>query len=251
MVDHSGMPLGLKAIKTDSRTFAFGSYLKRGLPAPPPSKDWTKGRKNWGDMLNSKLSCCSIAGIGHAIQIWTLNLGKIVSAPDAAITRYYSKWDGYDPKQPKTTDEGGIELDVLNCWRKEKFAGHGLYAFADPRANNLKEIRQSIALFGGVYIGLNMPLTARKQEVWDVDPKGGDEAKPKSWGGHCVFVPKYDEKSFTCITWGKLKTITVDFWKKYCCEAHTLLGEDWLRSKLAPSGFDKEQLEADLKALKK
>ena len=248
MVDHSRMPLGLKAIKTDSRTFAFGSYLKRGLPAPPPSKDWTKGRKNWGDMLNSKLSCCSIAGIGHAIQIWTLNLGKMTTVPDATIKRYYSKWDGYDPKKPKT-DGGGVELDVLNDWRRDKFAGHRLYAFADPKVKNLTEIRQSIALFRGVYVGLALPLTAQRQEIWTVASKAGRDAKWNSWGGHCVFIPKYDETSFTCITWGKLKTMTVDFWLKYGIEAHTLFGQDWCKSRLSPSGFDHDQLAADLKAL--
>ena len=73
-------------------------------------------------------------------------------------------------------------------------------------------------------------------------PKGGAKAKQRSWGGHCVFVPKYDEHSFTCITWGGLKTMTVAFWKKYCDEAYTLLGEDWLNEKGAPSGFDEAQL---------
>jgi hypothetical protein len=143
-----------------------------------------------------------------------------------------------------------VELDVLNHWQKQGFAGNTLLAFADPKAASLVEIRQSIALFGGVYIGLALPLAAQTQAVWDVAPKAGAKAEPGSWGGHCVFVPKYDEKGFTCITWGALKTMTLAFWKKYCDEAHTLFGKDWLAAKGSPAGFDKAQLEADLKAIR-
>jgi len=105
-------------------------------------------------------------------------------------------------------------------------------------------------LFGGVYIGLALPVTAQSQDVWDVVPKGGVNARKGSWGGHCVFVPKYDAHGFTCITWGGLKTMTVAFWKKYCDEAHTLFGHDWLTDKGSPAGFDQTQLQADLKAIK-
>jgi hypothetical protein len=248
MVDHSTMKLGRKAIKTDSRTLVLGRYLKPGLPPPPRAKDWTRGITKWGAMLNDKLGDCTIAGAAHAIQIWTANTGKMITVPDTTIRRYYEKWDGYVPGKPRT-DNGGIELDVLNDWQKHGFDGNTLTAFADPKRANLTEIRQSITLFGGVYIGLSLPITAQTQDVWDVVPKGGEKAKPNSWGGHCVFVPKYDEKGFTCITWGQLKTMTLAFWNKYCDEAHTLLAQDWLSAKGAPSGFDEVQLLADLKAI--
>lgn len=250
MADHSKMRLGRKAIKTDSRTLALGDYLRPGVPPPPPAADWTKGITDWGMMLNDKLSDCTIAGAAHAVQVWTVNTtGKIVTVPDRTLKSYYEKWDGYVPGKPET-DSGGVELDVLNDWQKKGFAKHKLLAFADPRYTDLVEMRQSIALFGGVYIGLALPLSAQKQEVWDVVPNGGAKAKRGSWGGHCVFVPKYDKKGFTCITWGGLKTMTVAFWKKYCDEAHTLLGQNWFTAKGSPSGFAHDQLMADLKAIK-
>jgi len=168
--------------------------------------------------------------------------------PDPTIESYYENWDGYIPTDP-STDRGGIELDVLNHWKKNGFDGHALLAFADPNPAKLVEIRQSIALFGGVYIGLSLPITAQTQDVWDVVPNGGAKSKPGSWGGHCVFVPKYDAKGFTCITWGQRKTMTLAFWKKYCDEAHTLFGQDWLSAKGSPAGFDQAQLQSDLKAI--
>ena len=249
MVDHSAMKLGRKAIKTDSRTLALGDYLKPSLPAPPPAKDWTCGITSWGMMMNDKLGDCTIAGAAHAVQVWSKCLGAEITVDDKTVLSFYEKWDGYNPSDP-STDNGGIELDVLNNWRKEGFSGHGLLAYATPKFSNLVEIRQSIALFGGVYIGLSLPITAQNQDVWDVVPNGGAKAKKGSWGGHCVFVPKYDEHGFTCITWGGLKTMTLAFWKKYCDEAYALLGQDWLNQKGAPSGFDKAQLQTDLGCIK-
>jgi hypothetical protein len=248
MADHSNMKLGRKAIKTDSRTLALGKYLTPGLPAPPPQADWTKGITSWGMMLNDHLSDCTIAGAAHAIQVWTANNGKMTTVPDATVQSIYEKWDGYVPGHP-STDNGGVELDVLNDWKKQGFAGSKLLAFADPKVANLTEVRQAIALFGGVYIGLALPLTAQNQDVWDVAPNGGAKAKPRSWGGHCVFVPKYDEKTFTCITWGEPKTMTVAFWNEYCDEAHALLSPEWISIKGSPGGFAMAQLEADLKAI--
>jgi hypothetical protein len=43
--------------------------------------------------------------------------------------------------------------------------------------------------------------------------------------------------------------MTLAFWKKYCDEAHTLLGQDWVSVKGAPNGFNQSQLQADLKAI--
>ncbi len=248
-VDHSGMKLGRKAIKTDTRTLMLARYLKPGLPAPPPACDWTKGITGWGMMLNDRLNDCTIAGVGHAIQVWSANNGGIKTVPDNTIESYYEKWDGYVPTNPNT-DNGGIELDVLTDWQKQGFAGHKLVAFADPQVSSLDQIRHSIAMFGGVYIGVSLPLTAQNQDVWDVVANGGASAKKGSWGGHCVFVAKYDKKGFTCISWGQLKTMTVAFWQKYVDEAHTLLGQDWLTSKGSAAGFDEKALLSDLAAIR-
>jgi len=245
VIDHSGMRLGRKAVKTDSRTLMLARYMT-ALPAPPKKRDWSKGITNWGMMKNDQLGDCTIAGAAHAIQVWTANTSNEVTLTDDQVVAAYEKWDGYNPADP-ATDHGGVELDVLKLWQKQGLDGHKLVAFADPSVKNLTEIRQAINLFGGVYIGLSLPLSAQNQDVWDVvkGPKG----KVGSWGGHCVFVMAYDDKSFTCVTWGMVKKMTVAFWKKYCDEAHALLGQDWLAANKAPSGFDLAQLQADLAAL--
>ena len=245
MADHSNMKLGRKAVITDSRTLRLAKYISTGLPAPPPAKDWTKGIANWGMMLNDKLGCCTIAAAAHAVQVWSANTASEVTVPDAQVLQYYEQWDGYKPSEPNT-DSGGVELSVLTNWQKSAFGTHKLVAFADPAFANLEQIRQAINLFGGVYIGVSLPATAQTQTVWDVVPNGGESAKPGSWGGHAVFVPKYDADGFTCITWGELKTMTVAFWNEYVDEAHALLSHDWMAKKGSPSGFKLTELKTDL-----
>jgi hypothetical protein len=245
MVDHSPMRLGRKAIRTDTRTLQLAKYITATLPPAPPEKDWTKGIQNWGMMLNDKHGDCTIAAAAHAVQVWSANTKGEITVPDSVILSYYELWDGYTPSDPNT-DEGGVELNVLTRWTKETFNNHKLIAYADPAYTNLESIRQAINLFGGVYIGIALPITAQKQTVWDVVENGGADAKPSSWGGHAVFVPKYDATSFTCITWGGLKTMTVPFWQQYVDEAHALLSHDWLQTKGSPSGFKLTELKSDL-----
>src|ERR1035438_1443098 len=85
MADHSKMKLGRKAIKTDTRTLAFGDYPPPALPPPPAAADWTKGITSWGLMMNDTLGDCTIAGVGHAVQVWTANTSGIVTVPDPTI----------------------------------------------------------------------------------------------------------------------------------------------------------------------
>jgi hypothetical protein len=246
-----GRRLGRKAIKTDTRTLRLARYLTPTLPAPPTAQDWTKGITAWGMMLNDQLGDCTIAGRQHAIQVWSANLGNEVTLPDADALTAYEQWCGYVDGDA-STDNGGVELDVLTDWKQKGAAldGHELTGFAAANVTNLTEIRQAIALFGGVYIGVSLPLSAQQQTVWDVVPDDGSgDTAAGSWGGHCVFVPKYDASSFTCVSWGELLPMTTAFWNAYCDEAYALFSPDWLANGMAPSGFDAAQLAADLKAI--
>jgi hypothetical protein len=246
--NHGHLKLGRGPAKKDPRTLKLGKYLKPGAPQPPPHADWTNGIASWGMMLNDVHSNCTIAAAAHAVQVWSVHTAKESTVPDNLILKYYEEWAGYNPTDP-ATDGGGVALDIFNSWRKSSFDQHRLLAFAEPALDDFDQVRHAISIFGGVYIGLSLPTTAKTQTVWDVVPNGGDDAKPGSWGGHAVFVPKYDGDTFTCISWGRLFPMTIAFWKEYVEEAHALLGHDWLNHKGSPSGFDLDQLKSDLAAL--
>ncbi len=235
--------LGRRAVKTDSRTLRMGAYLTAALPVPPRSTDWSNGVKDWGVMRNDTLGCCTIAAAAHAVQVFSLNTRSMVTISDDEVLAYYSRWDGYVPGNP-ATDNGGIELDVLNKWKQQEFAGHALTAYADTNIRNPTELKQCIWLFGGLYIGFEVPnfVMQTMPDVWDtVANDGGID------GGHAVFVTGYDDVGLTFISWGKVFKMTWAFWSRYVDEAHALLSPDFINATgLAPVGFDMLQLQDDL-----
>jgi hypothetical protein len=244
MPDFRNMKLGRKAVKTDSRTPRLARYFTSALPAPPPSQDWSKGITAWGMLMNDTLGDCTIAGVGHAVQVFSANAGTEASVTDAEALQYYEQWDGYDPGDP-STDQGGVELDVLTNWKNQGFAGHELSAFAAVTPISTVHVRQAIALCGGVYIGVELPISAQGQEVWDL--VGGPDGAAGSWGGHCVFVCGYDAIGVTCITWGALLKMTWAFWNAYVDECFALISPCFIAENgEAPNGFNLAQLLQDV-----
>ena len=132
------LKLGRKAVKRDSRTLMLARYLTATLPPPPPTVDWSAKLTAFGMMLNDSLGDCTCAGRGHAIQVFSANAGGEVTLTDAQILASYEKFCGYVNGDP-STDNGGIELDVLTDWMQQGPAldGHGLVAFADLNVANL------------------------------------------------------------------------------------------------------------------
>lgn len=259
--DHKTVKLGKGP--AGPRVRPFEGYLKAEFLTPVvPNINYAKSTTSFGMMLNDQLGDCTIAGCGHAEQIWTLNTGEsMMTLPDSAIEQKYELWCGYNHSDP-STDQGGVETDVLGKWVANTFWQHKLLAFIDPLPTNLQHVMKAIELFGGVYIGVQLPVSVQNLNVWDVST--GDNAVPGSWGGHCVFVFGYRTNSdgtitFLCVSWGMIIEITQAFWQyvdpnpdpntnagPYVDEAHALLAEDWLRWTGMPEGFDQAQLMADM-----
>jgi len=237
--------LGRKATRSDPRTLRLASYLPKELPPAPDAMNWMRTKTDWGQMANDRLGDCTIAAVAHAIQVWYNATGNALTYDDQTVVGYYERWAGYDPSDPDT-DQGAVELDILNRWRKEGFGSEKLIAYADPDPHNAEHVKQAIYRFGLVYIGLALPLTAQGQDVWDYVPKTKKNA-PWSWGGHAVVVPRYDEEFLYCITWGQVQKMTWRFWQEYCEESHALLSEVW--KDRATSDFNLPNLESDLSAV--
>ena len=223
--------LGKALPRHDRRTLQLSHYLTPKLPSPPTSLDWTSTITQFGQMLNDNLGCCTIAACAHAIQIWSAVEGTEITVPDTTILKYYSAWAGYVPGE-SWTDRGAVILDILNDWRKQGFGAdpqlmHKLIAYAQVE-NSMLSIQQAMTLFGGVYLGVALPITAQNQVVWDVVPNAGPDGAPYSWGGHAIYCPRYDPSGLWCVTWGGLKLMTWAFVSKYADEIFALLSDDWV-----------------------
>ena len=255
-VDPKKLKLGKQLARHDPRTLLLASYVTTALPTPPDQVDLTSKVNSWGMMENDQLGDCTCAAAGHLIMEWTANAGKkMVTPTDKQIVAAYSAITGYNPATG-ANDNGAVEIDVLNYWRQSGIAGHKIGAYVALEPANHIHIMDSVYIFEGCYIGLQLPVSAQAQvqnhQPWSVPPGGptGD-GKPGSWGGHAVPVVAYDQRGVTVVTWGALQVMTWSFWETYCEEAYAILSNDYLTGKkTTPQGFNMTQLQADLADLK-
>jgi hypothetical protein len=243
--------LGKLAPRSDHRQLRLSKYLPAKLPAAPPSVDWTtKVKLPCGAMKNDELGDCTCAALGHAIQVWTANASTEVTVSDADVLKLYEGACGYVPGDP-STDQGGIEIDVLNYARKYGIGGHKIDAFVALQPENQEHIKLSVDLFGGVYIGVALPNTIQNQgDTWTLDIGKGRDAMRGSLGGHAVFVTGYDAFGLWFISWGQKYRMSWEFWLAYTDESYALLSQLWAPAGAnAPVGFDYAALMADLTAV--
>lgn len=245
MIDPNKVKLGRQPARIDKRTLKLANYLV-GEP-PPPRVDWTPKVSLLGPMLNNVLGDCTIAAKGHLIQTWTANHDQQVIVSDNAIMAGYMEACGYVPGDP-TTDRGGVMLDVLNWWRKSGLDGHKPFAYVSVDPANKTHAKLAVNMFGGLDVGIMLPVSAQDQEVWSVPESGTrGEGTPGSWGGHDVPIVGYGPLGPTCISWGKLITMTWGFFRTYVEEAYAVLAPEWADEGVAsPSGFSLAQLREDL-----
>jgi hypothetical protein len=237
--------LGKLPVRTDVRTLPVSRYADRSkLPDPPASVDFAAHVADWPMYANDTRGDCTTAAAGHMIEAWTASAsGSAVEVTEAAVL---SAFDRVKVVDPGTGEEGAYELDVLKLWRKDGIGGHRIGAFAVVPPSDMQLIRTTAWLFGGIYIGLALPLTAQHQAVWDWTGSLTGDARPGSWGGHAVDVVRFDDKGLTIVTWGHLLEMTWSFFERYCEEAYCLLSDDFLAHGVAPNGFDLAALKADL-----
>ena len=197
-------------------------------------------------MLNDPLGDCTIAGFGHAIQVWTANTGPRSPSPTPPSKTTTRNGTVTSPATHPLT-EGGIELDVLNDWQKQ---GFGTFPHSLRRSQVLHLTRSASPSPSSAASISDSPAHHR------ADPgclgRGSQrrrQGQARQLGRSLRLRSQIRSERLHLHHLGQLKTMTLAFWKKYCDEAHTLLTQDWISANGSPSGFNQAQLQADLKAI--
>lgn len=218
------------------------------LPAIDSSMDWTQKISEWLVFGNDSVGDCAEAAALHFLMLWTANAGTefVPRDPQDGIAAY-TAITGYNPEQP-STDQGTDLLSLLNFWRSTGILGHKIYAYAEVDPSSGAHVRAAVQLFGGLYIGVQLP-----QSAMDATQNG------QAWtnitdtniiGGHCILVVAYCQNGLTCVTWGQKQQMTWDWFNKYCDEAFVVLSPDFVGlNGLAPDGFNLSQLAVDLQLI--
>jgi hypothetical protein len=237
--------LGKLPVRTDVRTLTLARYVDSArLPSPPDAFDETTGVDSWPMYANDRIGDCTTAAAAHMIEAWTAaGHGHAIMLSEGSVL---DAFDNVRRTDPFSGEEGAFELDVLRYWRKTGIGGHRIGAYARVTVYDQRLVQTAAWLFGGLYIGVQLPLSAQTQSVWDWTGSLTGPARPGSWGGHAVDVVRYDRNGLTVVTWGRLQEVTWSFWARYCDEAYCVLSDDFLTKGKAPNGFDLAALEADL-----
>jgi hypothetical protein len=238
--------LGKLPARTDARTLRLPRYVDLAkLPQPPPELDLAAAVPDWPMYANDRIGDCTTAAAAHMIEAWTAPVrGTVVEISERAVLSAFNRVKQVDPV---TGEEGAVELDVLKLWRRRGIGGHRIGAFVRVPISDHRLARTAAYVFGGLYIGLELPATAQQQPVWDWTHRLDGPARPGSWGGHAVDVVGYDADTLTVVTWGRLQAMTWSFWDRYVDEVYAILSVDFLdEAGETPNGLDLPALKADL-----
>jgi hypothetical protein len=242
--------------------------LSTPLSSIPSSVDYTKGMpEDLGMMENNHLGNCTCAAFYHALQVWTHNTrgGKILTEPDNNVVELYEKACGYNPAEGGE-GPGGVEQYVLMYLVNQgapraNFTPHKLNAFFELDVHKRDYIKAAIYNCGVVYIGFEVPayiieppsdpteIQNQALSIWDVSTQGDQSIQ----GGHAVILAGYDEKGVKVISWGRVYTMTWEFFERYVDEAYALIDIDWFdfNKHVSPLGMDLDQLKEAMSKIKK
>ena len=236
---HAQQKLGRLPSLKDPRNLDLSNYLTPPPAANPPSLDWSKVITDWPAAGNDRWGDCVFATASHLIHLWSENTGDPRIIPDSEVVRTYLD---YSPR-----DTGYNILDRLKLWTNRGLWSTKLWCFTEVDLHNRELVRSAIHLFGGIDVGVNLPIAWQGSELWTTGK--GYRFQPGSWGGHSVPIVAYSPDYLLAVTWGDTVRLTWSALETYCDEAYALIDPLWLRpSGETPSGFDLVALRTDLHA---
>ena len=216
------------------------NYTVAPLPDPPPSVDWATNVSNWPMDGNNQYGDCTMAAAAHMIQSWNAQTGEKNSMPsEQQVVQEYLKLSG-------GKDSGLVETNVLKAWHRAGLWGNHVVGYAPVNVHALTTIKQAIALFGGIYAGIQVPANAQQQfeggKPWTLAP---DWQQQPIVGGHAIPLLGYDADWLYAITWGAIQQVAWDWWSTYADEAWAVLSQEYKEAGEI-NGVNVTSLQADL-----
>jgi hypothetical protein len=243
----------------DSHPHLFRGLRALTLPPAPDFDNTVLSKTALSDILaNDTLGDCTSAGAGHVIDSVTADAEAPVVITAAQAIAFYSQSTGYVPGD-SSTDQGGDEITVCQSWQTKGYDGNGAHAIAgwaaftdaqlaDPAF--VKSVAYLFPLYFGIELADSWAQISGDGFVWDV----GSPPDPSE--GHCVVGLGGNAQGILIDSWGFVGTITYAAIAQFCSSAaggnlFAILTPDLIdkAKNLAPSGFDYDQLLADLQGM--
>jgi hypothetical protein len=263
--------LGKRKTTRDPRTLRLARYLvdvpalERAMPRTWNGYRAVEQAQRWPMYGNDELGDCVVAASAHMVELWRANAARerIDVDDHEVLAAYWTASGGPGPPPASYTDyarrdaqyDNGLDpLAYLHQWQNTGIGGHKAGAYAQVDASNPLELRVASWLFGGLFVGLELPanLSANPFAPWVMHTHtltGGWE--PGSWGGHMVNNVYTNPDGGYLISWGSRIRYSWAFLRAFADVIFAVLSEDWLDgTRRAPNGFDFDQLRTDLEAIR-
>lgn len=245
--------LGKLPSRYDPRTLRMAKYLTGPVTPAPSSRAWAPEWLKWRLYCNDRIGCCTVASIGHILQVWGAASGfNDIGPSDNEVLDAYAAISGWERDKPDT-DRGANVLEALNYWRRVGVGGHKIYSYVKLDVGDRAQIMAAINLFGVVYVGAQLPERVKGAPVWvatDNRQMSQPEWRPGSWGGHAMASHGYTGSGVFLASWGETIHASWQWLADYSDEIYTVLGPEWAdETRKSPGGFTLEALREDLAAV--
>jgi hypothetical protein len=248
------MPVpGLYGRKPPKRAPALrlSAYLTGTVPAHPAAADYLSRLSGWQMLGNDQYGDCVAVTWANTRRLVTAVLAAENYPSLADVETLYKTQNPGFPQQ----DDG---MDIQTCLEYlvktggpdgVKAVGFASVNYADP-----DEVKAAIAIFGSVWIGINVQQAQQNQfsagQPWDWVP-----GSPLD-GGHSIVVGGYGEPRAgqlggdeDFITWAEETSFTDNFWSNGTEEAWVVIWPEHLGSAEFLAGVDLAAFAADYQAI--
>ena len=215
----------------------LADYATGRLPAPPAQAHYGHLVKDFPMDGNDQYGDCTIAAVAHMLQAFNAEVRGTDTIPTEreCVSTYLQLTGGQD--------SGLVEVDVLNHWKNQGFWGHKIAGYAPVPTNDLTQLHQAVAFYGGAYLGVQIPQSAETQFddglPWTVVPGS------PIVGGHAIPIVGYDPNFVYVVTWGAIAAVTYPWLAHYLDEAFAIIAPEFVAAGRGPV-LALAELEADL-----
>jgi hypothetical protein len=240
----------------------FRSFLSGEVPAHPLEEDYLAKLTGWQMLGNDVAGDCNAVTWANMRRLMTATLTTEYYPTQAQVWRFYQTQNpGFDPNGTSDTNGPGSQqdqgMDVQTGLEYLHTSGgpDGVkaVAFAKVDHGNLEEVKAALAIFGGLWLGVQV-LDANQKEFAEGRP-WTDVAGSAIDGGHAILGGGYTPGDIKFITWAKETEFARSFWDGVVGgtplveEAWVVIWPEHLGTTAFEEGINQAQLAADYQAL--
>lgn len=248
------------------RALWAGQYLTGAIPEHPPAADYIAALGGGWKMLGNGRA-------GDCVAVTWASARRLVTATLTGAEAYPSQdevWEFYQTQNPAFSPGGGPgegngpgsveDQGMVIQTALEYLTKHGgpdgtlALGFAQVAVHDLDEVRAALAVFGFLWVGLNVTV-ANEEEFSAEQPWGVVPGSPLA-GGHSVMAAGYGPAGAGALggdvriqTWAAETSFTDELWTSQVEEAWVVIWPEHLGSHEFLTGLDLEAFARDYEAI--